>query len=181
MRRVLFAIAVVPLLVGLLPITAFAGSEGAEGNHETYHWVVTVSMPATAMAADGSTVTMKGNGMLKAGPNGFANGGGSFVMKNASGAPVASGTFSASDILGFVSYGTTTLPQFPAGATGGEAKLRVTLTGTSGVFTGVLTIICVVKGSNPPAGKDEGITLVLGQGGDFTKEAGGNTVFQDIS
>jgi len=41
--------------------------------------------------------------------------------------------------------------------------------------SGVLTIICL-QGS-PPAGKEEGITVTLGNDGQFTKEDGGNTVF----
>jgi hypothetical protein len=58
------------------------------------------------------------------------------------------------------------------GSFGGEAKLNVTL---SNGASGVLTIICL-RGS-PPAGKEEGITVVLGNDRQLTMEAGGNTVF----
>ena len=55
---------------------------------------------------------------------------------------------------------------------GGEAKLDITL---SNGATGVLTIFCVL--GSPPGGKEEGITVILGQDGQFTKQDGGNTVF----
>ena len=43
--------------------------------------------------------------------------------------------------------------------------------------TGVLTITCVL--GSPPAGKSEGVTLVLGNGvsGEFTQSTEGNNVF----
>jgi hypothetical protein len=69
---------------------------------------------------------------------------------------------------GFVSYGDTGSP----GAFGGEAKLKISL---SNGATGVLTMICLL--GSPPAGKMEGIQVILGNGGQFTKQAGGNNVF----
>ena len=65
-------------------------------------------------------------------------------------------------------------PTFPPGFTGGEARLKVTLdTGA----TGVLTITCVL--GKVPAGKGEGVTLVLGTGvsGEFTQSTEGNNIF----
>ena len=84
-----------------------------------------------------------------------------------------SGTWTADGAQGFVSYGPAG-PAFPPGSTGGEARLKVALdTGA----TGVLTIICVL--GTPPAGKSEGVTLVLGNGvsGEFTQSTEGNNVF----
>jgi len=39
----------------------------------------------------------------------------------------------------------------------------------------VLTIFCLL--GSPPAGKEEGITLVLGQGMNFNKPTSGETAF----
>jgi hypothetical protein len=160
--RLIFG-AVVLAVLALVPASAIAAN--ANSNHNTYKWVVGATTPgATAMAPDGSTITLKGSGTLTAGPGNTASGGGTFKMSTG-----GSGSFSVTGVQGFVSYGAgTALP----GAFGGETKLNVTL---SNGATGVLTIICL-QGS-PPAGKEEGITLVLGSGGQFTKEAGGNTVF----
>jgi len=150
-------------VLALVPASAIAAN--ANGNHDTYTWVVGATTPgATAMAPDGSTITLKGSGTLTAGPGNTASGGGTYTLSTGGG-----GRFSVTGVQGFVSYGAgTALP----GAFGGEVKLNVTL---SNGASGVLTIICL-QGS-PPAGKEEGITLVLGNGGQFTKEAGGNTVF----
>jgi hypothetical protein len=142
----------------------------ANGNHAAYTWVVGATTgTATAMAPDGSTITLKGHGTLMAGPGGTATGGGTFTTSADGG-----GTWAATSVQGFVSYGPAPAGFPIAGATGGETKLRVTL---SNGETGVLTIICVL--GSPPAGKMEGIELVLGSGasGEFTMEDGGNTVF----
>jgi hypothetical protein len=147
------------------PTAALASD--ANGNHDAYVWVVGATTPSdTAMAPDGSTITMSGHGTLMAGPGNTATGGGSYSLSSG-----GSGTWTATGVLGFVSYGPAGAG-FPAGFTGGEAKLDVSL---SNGDSGVLTIICVL--GSPPAGKDEGITVILGTGGQFTKHDGGNTVF----
>jgi hypothetical protein len=151
----------------LLSASGLAAAGDANGNHDTYMWIVG-AVPAgssdKAIAPDGSTITIKGHGTLTAGPDNTADGGGTYALSAG-----GSGTFVVTGVQGFVSYGPgTALP----GAFGGEAKLDVTL---SNGASGVLTIICL-QGS-PPAGKGEGITVVLGNDGQFTKEDGGNTVF----
>ena len=160
--RLIIGVLVLTVLV-LVPASAMATD--ANGNHDTYTWIVGATTPgATAVAPDGSTITMKGRGTFTAGPGNTANGGGTYTLSAG-----GSGTFAVTGIQGFVSYGAgTALP----GAFGGEAKLNVTL---SNGASGVLTIICL-QGS-PPAGKEEGITVTLGNDGQFTKEDGGNTVF----
>jgi hypothetical protein len=140
----------------------------ANGNHAAYRWVVATD---TAMAPDGSTITLKGHGTLMAGPGGAATGGGTFT--NSAG---ESGTWTATRVQGFVSYGTrlpgSSFP--PPPATGGMAKLRVAL---SNGQSGVLTIFCVIGSPPPPV--MEGINLVLGSGvsGEYTMQDGGNTIF----
>jgi hypothetical protein len=163
MRRSFFlALLALGLLLGVIGV---ATASNAHGNHDTYTWVVGATTPSdTAIAPDGSTITMKGTGTLTAGPGNTASGGGTYSLSSG-----GSGTWTVTGVQGFVSYGPgTALP----GAFGGLAKLDVTL---SNGASGVLTIVCL-QGS-PPAGKGEGITVVLGKDGQFTKEDGGNTVF----
>jgi hypothetical protein len=155
-------------LAAIALATTPAMASDANGNHEAYHWVVAGD---TAMAPDGSTILLRGNGNLQAGPGGFATGGGTFQKSSGE-----TGTFTATGVEGFVSYGTRlpgqTFP--PPPATGGEAKLRVAL---SNGQTGVLTIFCVI--GSPPPSRMEGSTLVLGSGvsGEYTDEVSGNTIF----
>jgi hypothetical protein len=155
-------------LAAIALATTPAMASDANGNHEAYHWVVAGD---TAMAPDGSTILLRGNGNLQAGPGGFATGGGTFQKSSGE-----TGTFTATGVEGFVSYGTRlpgqTFP--PPPATGGEAKLRVAL---SNGQTGVLTIFCVI--GSPPPSRMEGSTLVLGSGvsGEYTDEVSGTTIF----
>jgi len=172
MRRLLLAVAV---LAGLAAPSGTALATDANGNHETFVWVVGATTPSdTAMAPDGSTITMSGHGTLNAGPGGTATGGGTFSTSGG-----ASGTWVATDVQGFVSYGQT--PGFPVpGATGGEAKLEVNL---SNGQAGVLTIVCLL--GSPPPSMEEGIMLILGAGvsAEYTKSVheSGNTVFIAVS
>jgi len=120
----------------------------------------------TAIAPDGSTITMTGQGTLTAGPDNTASGGGTYSLSSG-----GSGTWTATAVLGFVSYGPAA-PPLPSFLFGGETKLNISL---SNGATGVLTIFCVL--GSPPPSKEEGITVILGTGGQFTKQDGGNTVF----
>ena len=152
---------------GLVFSQTSALASDANANHETYVWVVGATTASdTAMAPDGSTITMSGFGHLTAGPDNAASGGGAYSLSSG-----GSGTWTVTGVLGFVSYGPAS-PPLPPTLFGGEAKLNVTL---SNGASGVLTIICVL--GSPPAAKMEGITVILGTGGQFTEQAGGNTVF----
>ena len=147
----------------------------ANGNHASYVWVVGATTPSdTAIAPDGSTISMKGHGTLMAGPGGAAVGGGTYKKSGGE-----TGTWTATAVDSFVSYGSGAAQGLPPALTGGEAKLQVTL---SSGQTGVLTIICVL--GMPPGGKMEGIQLVLGSGvsGEYTKQVpeSGNTIFIKI-
>jgi hypothetical protein len=121
------------------------------------------------MAPDGSTIKMKGHGNFQTGADRTVTGGGTYTKSNGD-----TGTWTATAVDSFVSYGPSTVP----GVSGGEAKLRISL---SNGQSGVLTIFCDAPGSNPPTGKAmaEGINLILGSGvsDEYTEQAGGNTVF----
>src|SRR5712691_8831077 len=166
--RLIFGVLVLTVLA-LVPASALATN--ANGNHDTYTWIIgATTSSATAIAPDCSTITMTGSGTFTAGPGNTASCSGTCTYSLSSG---GSGTFWVTGIEGFVSYGPGTA--FP-GVFGGEVKLDVALSnGTSGV----LTIYCL-QGS-PPAGKEEGITVNLGSNGQFTKQDGGNTAFFFVS
>jgi hypothetical protein len=157
------------LTVGAAP--ALAGQ--ATDNHASYTWVIGAMPPGssdTAMAADGSTITMSGSGQMQAGPGHFANGGGTFTLTRDG--QTTSGSFTVTDIGGFVSYGSGAAQGAPANFFGGQAQLKVSLDNGS---SGLLTVTCVL--GSPPAGHSEGIAVILGSGGAFTKEVSGTTVF----
>ena len=159
----------VSLALGLLlALSGPAAASDANGNHNSYFWVVGADPPHsdTAIAPDGSTITMSGQGSLRAGPGKTADGGGTYVLSSG-----GSGTWTVTGVQGFVSYGEA-IPQDLPGAFGGLTKLKVSL---SNGDSGVLTITCLL--GVPPAGKMEGITVILGKGGQYTKPDGGDNIF----
>src|SRR5712692_3699056 len=106
----------------LLGVSGLATASNANGNHDTYNWVVGATTPSdTAIAPDGSTITMTGDGTMTAGPGNTASGGGTYSLSSG-----GSGAWTVTGIQGFVSYGPAG-PDFPPGFFGGEAKLNVTL------------------------------------------------------
>ena len=166
MKVWLRSIALAPAIAAIVGAPTAAGATDAHGNHNTYTWVVgAVPFPSSdiAIAPDGSTITMSGSGTLTAGPGKTASGGGSYSLSGG-----GKGTWTVTGILGFVSYGDAGTP----GLFGGQAKLNITL---SNGADGVLTMVCLL--GTPPKGKMEGIRVILGNGGQFTKPDGGNNVF----
>src|SRR5712691_2914481 len=102
--RLFFGVLVLTVLA-LVPASALATD--ANGNHDTYTWIVGATTPgATAAAPDGSTITLKGQGTFTAGPSNSAGGGGTYTLSAG-----GSGTFVVTGVQGFVSYGAgTALP-----------------------------------------------------------------------
>jgi len=127
---------------------------------------------APATASDGSTVFVQGDGRFQA-PNGSASGGGPYTLESSAGTAVGSGIWTVDSVQNFVFYGVTA-----SGIVAGEAKLAVHLTGGPlAGDDGTLTIWCVAGGLAPP-GKSEGISLVLGQGGEFNESGFGPNFFK---
>jgi hypothetical protein len=170
MKKILCAAIVVASTLTLGAAPALASQ--ATDNHASYTWVIG-AVPSgssdTAMAADGSTLTMSGSGQLNAGAGHFANGGGTYTLTR--GGQTTSGSFTVTGIGGFVSYGSGAAQGLPANFFGGQAQLGVVLDGRFGL----LTVTCEL--GSPPAGHSEGIAVILGPSGAFTEEVSGNTVF----
>src|SRR2546428_1477019 len=73
-------------IIGLVLGQTSALASDANGNHDTYIWVVGATTPSdTAIAPDGSTITMKGQGRLTAGPSNTASGGGTYSLSSGGG------------------------------------------------------------------------------------------------
>jgi hypothetical protein len=117
----------------LLGLSGPAAATDANGNHNSYGWVVGADGPPfteTAIAPDGSTITMGGQGVLTAGPSNTASGGGTYSLSTG-----GSGKWTVTGVQGFISYGEA-IPQGLPGAFGGSTKLNISLdNGTSGVLT----------------------------------------------
>jgi hypothetical protein len=154
---------------------AAAMATDANGNQGSYLFHLAPGpsgLGAPATASDGSTVFVQGDGRFQA-PNGSASGGGPYTLESSAGTAVGSGIWTVDSVQNFVFYGVTA-----SGIVAGEAKLAVHLTGGPlAGDDGTLTIWCVAGGLAPP-GKSEGISLVLGQGGEFNESGFGPNFFK---
>jgi len=183
-RKLAAAVITVLFVFGLVPTFALAAP--ATVNHTMYLFQlgqtglpgVTLPDPGPdiAMAPNGNTVSMMGTGSFTAGPDKSVSGGGTYVIKDASGAILHQGSWTATQMLGFVNYGSGSVQGVPSFLFGGQATMMVNL---SGVGTGVLNINCTL--GTPPGGHasaaEEGIDLMLGNGLTFNREVMGDTVF----
>ena len=132
--------------------------------------------PDVAMADNGDTITIAGAGTLSLHPKSIT-GSGTFLHQDSAGNVLGSGTWTATQLMSFKSYGVA-FPGTPFGdLEGGYAVIRIHLVAVSGAeFDGVLQVDCVI--GNPPAGANEGFRLAI-QGADlnFNKEVSGETLF----
>ncbi len=129
--------------------------------------------PDIAMASNGDMVLLTGSGTITTHPD-SATGSGTFTHEDSSGNVKASGTWTATQLLSFVSYGSS--PGFPPGFEGGKAVILVHL---SVGFDAILTVICGL--GSPPPGQHEGIHLNVLDVINFNKQVSGFTVFIQTS
>ena len=113
-----------------------------------------------AVAENGDKVTLRGNGAFDVVAK-TATGGGTFTHKRPDGSVFATGTWSATGLLAFQSYGDGTPQGLPASLFGGRVALTITGTpaGTTLALPGILEIECLL--GNPPAGAEEGVRLLV--------------------
>jgi hypothetical protein len=130
--------------------------------------------PDVSSAPNGDTISLTASGTLSVHPN-SVTGGGTFTHKDASGTVLAEGTWTAQQLLSFVSYGAS--PGLPPTFNGGKALMLIHLTPSTGGagFDAVLRITCLI--GSPPAGAHEGIRLNVQDVINFNKEVSGDTLF----
>ncbi len=135
--------------------------------------------PAVAVADNGDTVAISGAGTLSIHPK-SVTGTGTFVHKAAAGATIASGTWTATDLISFQDAGTS--PEFPSDFHAGTALILVHLTVTAGPAAGaqadaVLRVTCELPPTFVPGNRDEGVRLAVGDLINFNHEVSGFTLF----
>ena len=114
--------------------------------------------PTVAMAENGEVIEFTGTGMFSIHSK-SASGAGNFIHKNAGGHVLASGTWTAVDLLSFHSFGSAAAQGLPANFEGGKALLRVRLSPhASGALDAILRITCDL-GDQIPAASEEGIRV----------------------
>ncbi len=133
--------------------------------------------PDNATADNGDYVLLVGTGTFNAATN-AAGGSGTFEHHHADGSLFATGTWTASGVISFVSYGHGTGTPFPTTFFGGKLALRVAATPAgegAPTFPATLTVFCLI--GSPPSGVEEGVRLNVYDLINFNMPSGGNTVF----
>lgn len=114
----------------------------------------------SALAPNGERIFLLGNGTLSLHPK-SVTGGGTFEHFDASGAPLGSGTWSATDLLSFHGYGQSQLAFLPPGSTAGRAHFKVVLDYGGTTVDGMLIVDCALPDVKFPPSIIEGSRLQL--------------------
>ena len=181
MRRLILLVLGLAAALVLLPTAAVA-------DNATHTYELHMEGPNFGVAANGDRVTITGRADFSVNPK-SATGSGSFTHTSSSGTVRGGGTWRATDLLDYQSYGCG-IVHFPEGdvilppnACGGKVKMRVTLTTPLGELPAIMTVICII-GPNPPnsafgTNRSEGVMLEVPGVINFNQTAGGdNIIFQ---
>lgn len=134
-----------------------------------------VEGPVVSMAFNGERIEMRGAGTFTTHPN-SVTGSGTVTHKNAAGDVINTGTWTATRLWNFQSWGTG--GGFPSNFEGGKALIGVHLKSSDGTIEadGLLWVTCLI--GNVPAGAHEGIKLLISRFGlYFNSEISGETLF----
>lgn len=167
---ILAVVAFIAIVLTLLwPSAAAAKNEGV-----TYDWMACDgilaggdSCPNTAFASNGDKIQVTGQGELTDGTK-EVSGGGTFVHMDSDGNVLGAGTWVATELLNFKTYGPGV--GVPADFRTGTARMRVDLmVGGNKVAEGIITIGCRLPGVKLPPAVFEGINLNILGGINFNK------------
>jgi hypothetical protein len=170
-RRVFLCIALALAGLGLAPAPVMADSQ-------TQTLELHLEEPNVARAPNGDVVSITGMGTFSVNSK-SATGGGSFTHTNNQGAVLARGTWTATELLSYQSYGCGVVlgMPIPANFCGGKLELRVTLTPTGGTpHEGILWVYCII-GPNPPNSAEEGVRLLVPGIVNFNEVVSGDNVY----
>jgi hypothetical protein len=173
-RPMLVVVGFVAALV-LVPSPAVADSA-------PHTFMLEMESPNFGTAANGDTVTITGHADFSVHPK-SATGSGTFIHTASTGTVLGAGTWTATDLIDYQSYGCGIVlgDPLPDNFCGGKVKLRVTLSTPEGQFPATMTVICII-GPNPPDSafhegkRSEGAMLDVPGVVNFNHTAGGENV-----
>jgi hypothetical protein len=178
-RLILFVLGLTAALV-LVPTAAVADSA-------PHSYVLVMEQPNFGVAPSGDQIAISGEVDFSVNPN-SAEGRGSFTHMNAAGTVLATGTWEATGLIVYQSYGCGVLfgDPIPPDFCGGRVAMNVMLTTPMGQLPGILTVICVI-GPNPPhsiisnGDRSEGATLSVPGLINFNHTGGGENIIIQTS
>jgi hypothetical protein len=178
-RLILLALAFAAAVV-LVPSVAVADSA-------THTYLLEMGEPNLGVAANGDQIAITGGGVFSVNPNAVDAAGG-FTHTDSSGNVLATGTWTATGLINYQSYGCGEVfgTPIPPDLCGGAVKMSVTLTptGTSLHLPGTMTVFCVI-GTHAPQSilgpLSEGVTLNVPGIQNFNHSNGGDNDYMQIS
>jgi len=180
MRRLILLALTLAATVVLVPTVAVADSA-------THTYVLVMEEPNFGVAANGDQIAVTGEGEFSVNPNGV-DATGDFIHADGSGNVLATGTWTATGLINYQSYGCGEVfgITIPPDQCGGAVKMSVTLTptGTGLKLAGTLTVFCVI-GTHAPQSVlgplTEGVTLNVPGIQNFNHSAGGDNRYIQTS
>jgi hypothetical protein len=171
------------LIVGLATCVFSVSSVAAAGTEHTpnYQWLIGTGGTAPPLGPDitrdpanGHVLLVTGKGTFTRGVESSVTGGGNFVVTDAAAHLLASGTWTATGLDSFTSFGTTS--PFPEDFEGGLAKLDIAIhpAGTTKTFTGSLQIHCAINNTSSIEGVTSFVEMFEEE---FTQPVFGETLF----
>src|SRR5205823_1357778 len=159
----------------LVPTVAVADSA-------THTYLLVMEEPNFGVAANGDHIAVTGEGEFSVNPNSITAAG-EFTHTDSSGTVLATGTWTATRLINYQSYGCGEVfgTPIPPDLCGGAVKMSVTLTptGTSLQLPGTMTVFCVI-GTHAPQSilgpLTEGVTLNVPGIQNFNHSDGGDNV-----
>ena len=179
MRRLMLVVLGLAAALVLMPTAAVADSA-------TRTYMLEMEGPNFGTAPNGDVVTITGHADFSVNPK-SAEGDGAFTHTSSSGAVLVQGTWMATELLDYQSYGCGIVFDIPLPPDfcGGKVKLRVMLTTPLGQLPATVTVICII-GPNPPNSafgdkRSEGAMLDVPGVINFNHTAGGDNVIIQTS
>ena len=172
------------LFLSVVALAALVLVPNVVADSATHTYELHMEGPNFGTAANGDRIEVEGMSNFSVHPN-SAGGGGTFTHTNSSGAVMGAGTWEATELLDYQSYGCG-IVHFPEGDVilppdfcGGKVKLRVMLTTRIGVLPAIMTVFCII-GPNPPnsafSTHSEGVQLDVPGVNNFNHSSGGDNI-----
>jgi hypothetical protein len=168
---------------GILVVVAVAafflppGSALASSSTRTY--LLELEAPNTAQAPNGDSVAITGEGQFSVHPK-SVEADGTFTHTDSGGNVLARGTWTATKLLTYQSYGCGVVfgTPIPPDFCGGRVMMRVLLApqGTNLQIPAILSVYCVI-GDKRPSSVEEGVRLVVPGHINFNQVTGGDNVY----
>jgi hypothetical protein len=168
-------VTVLSLLALVLALAWPAGSSATAPNNQAASYQFFLEEPNVAMASNGDTIAITGEGEFAVHPK-SASGSGAFTHTFAGGGSV-SGTWTVNRLVDFQPYGCGVIfgTPIPPELCGGRVSLDVTLTGPAGSLPGRITIYCLI--GSPPPSAEEGVRVVVPGIANFNEQVSGGNVY----